>query len=116
MEQITAQEIIDFILGLNVLIMCLAIPYWVIGGILKALFETIEDIIDYIQYMIDSRRFRKHYEETHPDIKAETSNLDNTRMEIIIKGTAKEIADLVRAIQDRQNNWLSNVQKKSERR
>ena len=31
-------------------------------------------------------------------------------MEIIIKGTAKEIADLVRAIQDRQNNWLSNVQ------
>lgn len=74
----TAQEIIDFILGLNVLIMCLAIPYWVIGGILKALFETIEDIIDYIQYMIDSRRFRKHYEETHPDIKAETSNLDNT--------------------------------------
>lgn len=74
----TAQEIIDFILGLNVLIMCLAIPYWVIGGILKVLFETIEDIIDYIQYMIDSRRFRKHYEETHPDIKSETSNLDNT--------------------------------------
>lgn len=74
----TAREIIDFILGLNVLIMCLAIPYWVIGGILKALFETIEDIIDYIQYMIDSRRFRKHYEETHPDIKAETCNLDNT--------------------------------------
>ncbi len=31
-------------------------------------------------------------------------------MEIIIKGTAKEIADLIRAIQDRQNNWLSNVQ------
>lgn len=74
----TAQEIIDFILGLNVLVMCLAIPCWVMGGILKALFETIEDIIDYIQYMIDSRRFRKHYEETHPDIKAETSNLDNT--------------------------------------
>lgn len=31
-------------------------------------------------------------------------------MEVIIKGTAKEIADLVRAIQDRQNDWLSNVQ------
>lgn len=32
------------------------------------------------------------------------------QMEVIIKVTAKEIADLVRAIQDRQNDWLSNVQ------
>lgn len=31
-------------------------------------------------------------------------------MEVIIKGTAKEIADLVRAIQDRQSGWLSNIQ------
>lgn len=31
-------------------------------------------------------------------------------MEVIIKGTAKEIAGLVQAIQDRHSDWLSNIQ------
>lgn len=78
MEQITAKEIADFILGLNALIICLALPCWVIGGFIKALFETIEDIIDQLRASIDNRRFRKHYEKEHPDIQSETSELNDT--------------------------------------
>lgn len=78
MEQITAKEIADFILGLNALIIYLALLCWFIGGFIKALFETIEDIIDQLRASIDNRRFRKRYEKEHPDIQSETSELDDT--------------------------------------
>ena len=45
MEKITGKEIADFILGLNALIIYLALPCWIIGVFLKVLFEIIEDII-----------------------------------------------------------------------
>ncbi len=73
MEQITAKEIADFILGLNALIICLALPCWFIGSFLDALFY----IIDQLQASIDNKRFRKRFEKEHPDIKSETSNLDD---------------------------------------
>ena len=68
MEQITAKEIADFILGLNALIICLALPCWFIGSFLDALFY----IIDQLQASIDNKRFRKRFEKavsyTHLDV------------------------------------------------
>ncbi len=109
MEKITGKEIADFILGLNALIIYLALPCWIIGVFLKVLFEIIEDIIDRLRASIDNKRFRKRYEKEHPDIESETSELDDGEFIYYV------LAKTLRENTEKSRTKKSRTEKKEER-